>query len=149
MGEASLSSNALYAARPTVRINGTEQERVNGLLTAIEMNEREDGLSTLEMKLANIASDPAGNADYAFEDEATFKLGDTITNIVVNPHVVLIKIDFGLLGFGARIGGNGLREVEEPDLRLIIVTSDARRVRHRKRVTALDSGQNRLELRDK
>ncbi len=79
MAEAALSPNALYSARPTVRINGTEQERVNGLLTAIEMNEHEDGLSTLEMKVENVASDAAGNSDFAFEDEATFKLGDTIT----------------------------------------------------------------------
>src|SRR4030095_2179463 len=79
MEEAPLSSLALYSARPTIRVNGTEQERVNGLLTAIEMTEHEDGLSTLEMKVENVASDAAGNSDYAFEDEASFKLGDTIT----------------------------------------------------------------------
>ena len=79
MAEAALSSLALYSARPTIRVNGTEQERVNGLLTAIEMTEHEDGLSTLEMKVENVASDAAGNSTYAFEDEASFKLGDTIT----------------------------------------------------------------------
>ena len=79
MAEAPLSSLALYTARPTVRVNGTEKERVNGLLTAIEMTEHEDGLSTLEMKVDNVATDAAGNADFAFEDEASFKLGDTIT----------------------------------------------------------------------
>ena len=79
MAEAPLSEHALYTARPTIRINGTEQERINGLMTALEMTEHEDGLSTLEMKVDNVTSDAAGNSDYAFEDEASFKLGDTIT----------------------------------------------------------------------
>jgi uncharacterized protein len=79
MAEAPLSSLALYSAQPTVRINGAEQERVTALLTAIEMTEREDGLSTLELKLDNVASDGSGQSDFAFEDEASFKLGDTIT----------------------------------------------------------------------
>ena len=69
----------LYTARPTIRINGAEQERVTGLLIGMEMTEREDGLSTLELTLDNIASDGSGDADFAFEDEATFKLGDTVT----------------------------------------------------------------------
>jgi phage protein D len=79
MAEAPLSPLALYTARPTVRINGTEKERVTGLLLAIEMNEREDGLSTLELRMNNVASDSGGQSDYAFEDELSFKLGDTIT----------------------------------------------------------------------
>src|SRR3954471_8566934 len=79
MSEAPLSPLALYAARPTVRINGTEQERVTGLLTAIDMTEHEDGLSTLELRMTNVASDRGGRSDYAFEDESSFKLGDTVT----------------------------------------------------------------------
>ena len=79
MAEAPLSPLALYTARPTVRINGAEKERVTGLLMAIEMTEREDGLSTLELRMNNVASDGGGQSDYAFEDEASFKLGDTIT----------------------------------------------------------------------
>lgn len=79
MAESPLSSLALYSAQPTVRINGAEQERVTGLLMAIEMTEREDGLSTLELKLDNVASDGGGQSDFAFEDEGSFKLGDTIT----------------------------------------------------------------------
>jgi len=79
MAEASLSSRALYAARPTVRINGVEKERVTGLLTSIEMTEHEDGLSTLELQMDNVTSDSGGRPDYAFEDEASVKLGDTVT----------------------------------------------------------------------
>ena len=40
-----------------MRINGAEQARVTGLLRTLEMTEREDGLSTLEMQLDNVASD--------------------------------------------------------------------------------------------
>lgn len=79
MAEAPLGQLALYTARPTVRINGAEQARVSGLLVAMEMVEREDGLSTLELRLDNIAADTSGGAGFAFEDEASFKLGDTIT----------------------------------------------------------------------
>ena len=79
MSESALSQLALYSARPTIRINGTEQERVTGLLQGMEMTEREHGLSTLELRLDNVASDGSGDADFAFEDEAAFKLGDTVT----------------------------------------------------------------------
>ena len=51
MPEQPLSSLALYNARPTVRVNGAEKERVTGLLTAIDMTEHEDGLSTLELRM--------------------------------------------------------------------------------------------------
>jgi phage protein D len=79
MPEAPLSQLALYTARPTVRINGSERERVSGLLIGMEMTEHEDGLSTLELRLDNIVADGAGDADFAFEDEESFKLGDTVT----------------------------------------------------------------------
>ena len=78
MPETPLSQTALYAARPTIRVNGQDQERITALLLAMEVEEQEDGLSRLELKLSNIASDSQGGADYAFEDERTFKLGDKI-----------------------------------------------------------------------
>src|SRR5688500_2513122 len=78
MSEQPLSSSALYVARPTVRINGQEQERIDGLLLRMEMIEREDGLSTLELRLNNVASESSGSADFAFEDELVFKLGDSV-----------------------------------------------------------------------
>lgn len=79
MPEAALSSQALYSARPTVRINGREEERLTGLLLAMEITEQEDGLSTLELKLSNWTSRADGNAGFAFEDEAILKLGDRLT----------------------------------------------------------------------
>src|SRR5688572_25542273 len=44
----------------------------------MEMIEREDGLSTLELRLSNVASERSGSADFAFEDESVFKLGDSV-----------------------------------------------------------------------
>ena len=43
MPESPLSQLALYTARPTIRINGAEKERVTGLLLAMDMTEGEDG----------------------------------------------------------------------------------------------------------
>lgn len=77
MSESPLARLALYTARPTIRINGEEKPRVTGLLRGMEMTEQEDGLSTLELRLDNVAADGTGGADLAFEDEASFKLGDT------------------------------------------------------------------------
>ncbi len=78
MPEAPLSDLALYTARPTIRINGAEQPRVTLLLTAMDLAEQEDGLSALELRLSNVASENDGSADLAFEDEAIFKLGDRL-----------------------------------------------------------------------
>lgn len=79
MAEAPLSPLALYTARPTIRVNGSDRARVTGLLNGLEMVEQQDGLSRLELRLDNIASDPAGASDFAFEDERSLKLGDTVT----------------------------------------------------------------------
>ncbi len=78
MPEAPLSELALYAARPTLRVNGEDNDRVSGLLVAMDMVEREEGLSTLELRLNNIAADGVGGAGFAFEDETALKLGDRI-----------------------------------------------------------------------
>jgi uncharacterized protein len=79
MAERPLSSRALYAARPTIRINGAARDRIDGLLTGMELFEQEDGLSRLELRLTNVASNPASEADFAFENENDFHLGDSIT----------------------------------------------------------------------
>jgi uncharacterized protein len=78
MSERPLSSSALYVARPTIRVNGQEQERIDELLLRMEMIEREDGLSTLELRFTNVASEESGSAKFAFEDESVFKLGDSV-----------------------------------------------------------------------
>jgi phage protein D len=78
MPEAPLSELALYAARPTLRVNGADNERASGLLVAMDMVEREEGLSTLELRFTNVAADGRGSSDFAFEDETDLKLGDRI-----------------------------------------------------------------------
>jgi phage protein D len=78
MAETPLSALALYSARPAVRINGMEQRRAAGLLFEMEMHEGEDGLSTLELRLDNIATDASSRSEFAFEDESALKLGDSI-----------------------------------------------------------------------
>lgn len=79
MPEAPLSRLSLYTARPTIRVNGEEKERVTGLLLGMEMAEREDGLSTLELRFSNVLSTDSAQADFAFEDESSLKLGDTLS----------------------------------------------------------------------
>ena len=78
MPEAPLSELAVYAARPTVRIDSTENPKLSELVLAMEMTEREGGLSSLELRVSNIASDPEGGADLAFEDEKLLRLGANI-----------------------------------------------------------------------
>lgn len=78
MPETSLSEMAVYTARPTVRINAQEYPLVSEQIMAMEMTEREGGLSALELRLSNVASDPLGGADLAFEDGDILQLGATI-----------------------------------------------------------------------
>jgi phage protein D len=78
MPEAALSRLALYAARPTLRVNGEENDRVSGLLLSLDMVEQDDGLSTLELRFSNVAADGIGESDFAFEDERSLKLGDRV-----------------------------------------------------------------------
>jgi phage protein D len=79
MGEASVSQLAVYSPRPTIRINEQEFSRARELVIAMDMKEQEGGLSALELRLSNVASDPQGSAGYAFEDEEEMSLGATIS----------------------------------------------------------------------
>ncbi len=78
MSEQALSHLALYTARPTVRVNGAENDRVTALLLAMDLCEEENGLSALELRFANVASLSSGTSELAFEDESAFKLGDRL-----------------------------------------------------------------------
>ena len=74
-GERSLSRQAVHAARPTIRVNGQGYDTVTRLLLAMEMTETEGGMSTLEMRVSNIASNPEGGSGFAFEDDRVLTLG--------------------------------------------------------------------------
>jgi len=78
MTETPTTPNALYSARPTVRINTKEYAKVRELLVAMEVTEQEGGLSALELRFTNIASDAQGGADFAFEDDRILQLGAAI-----------------------------------------------------------------------
>ena len=78
MPEKALSELALYTAHPTIRVNGADRERTTGLLLAMDLLEQEDGLSALELRFSNVANVRGGGSGLAFEDEATFKLGDRL-----------------------------------------------------------------------
>lgn len=78
MAETPLTGMSLYSARPTVRIDSEEYPKVSELILAMEMIEREGGMSALELRVSNVASDPAGSADLAFEDNKILKLGAKI-----------------------------------------------------------------------
>lgn len=75
MSERALSDTAVFNSRPTVRVDSQENERVSELFVAMQMTESEGGLSALELRFSNWASDPHGDADFAFEDERALKLG--------------------------------------------------------------------------
>lgn len=78
MAETPLSDLSVYIARPTVRVDSKEYPKVSELILAMEMTEREGGMSSLELRVSNIASDPEGNSDLAFEDDKVLKLGAKI-----------------------------------------------------------------------
>jgi phage protein D len=73
--ETPVSPQAVYTARPTIQVDEQSYPLVNELLIAMDMVEREGGLSALELRLVNVASDDRGNADFAFEDDRTLTLG--------------------------------------------------------------------------
>ncbi|MCI0744216.1 MAG: hypothetical protein L0Y58_02320 [Verrucomicrobia subdivision 3 bacterium] len=74
MPERAPNQLAVYNATPTVRVDTQEHEKINELLIGMEMIEQQGGMSALELRFSNIASDPGGGADYAFEDERILKL---------------------------------------------------------------------------
>lgn len=74
-GEQPVSPRAVHAARPTVRVDGEAHDRVTELLLTMEMTEREGGMSTIELRFGNVASDPRGGAGLAFEDDRLLRLG--------------------------------------------------------------------------
>lgn len=78
MAEAAVSQLAVYSSRPTIRIDEQDIERAGSLLIGMSMQEQEGGLSSLQLRFSNIASDPQGGSDYAFEDETELRLGSSI-----------------------------------------------------------------------
>jgi Bacteriophage probable baseplate hub protein len=79
MGEILLSQLGVYAARPTLRVDGQQNDRIDTLLQAMVLAEQEGGLSSLRVTFANWESREDGGAGPAFEDESVLKLGSELT----------------------------------------------------------------------
>lgn len=78
MPEAPTSTITVYSPRPTARVNALEYPKVSELIVAMEMTEQEGGMSALELRLTNVASNTEGGADFAFEDDRILQLGAAI-----------------------------------------------------------------------
>jgi uncharacterized protein len=70
---------AAYVARPTVRVDGESLDLVTDLAIALELTESDGGMSALELRLSNVASNTRGSSDLAFEDDRILHLGATLT----------------------------------------------------------------------
>jgi|CXWL01.1.fsa_nt_gi phage protein D len=78
MPEQPISRSAVYSARPTVQIDQQSFAKVTELVLGLEVTEQEGGLSTLQLRLSNVASDPSGGANFAFDDASIVALGKQI-----------------------------------------------------------------------
>jgi phage protein D len=65
--ELALASGIIYRAHPTIEIDGQRDERVQTLLLAMEMQEAEGGLSSLELRFRNTSTLEQQGVDFAFE----------------------------------------------------------------------------------
>ncbi len=74
-----LQRSAVSNPRPILHIDGQVFDKANQLLQVMDMREQEGGLSALELRFSNVASDTEGGADFAFEDEAEIRLGSSMT----------------------------------------------------------------------
>ena len=78
MPETALARSALYNARPTLRIGGQPHARATELLLSMRMEEQEGGMSSLELRLSDLAPTSDGSAEPAFGSDSTLKLGAQI-----------------------------------------------------------------------
>lgn len=67
----------LYSARPTLRVDGQQDPRVDEQVVEMRMREQLGGLSSLEVRLIDSVSGQ-GVEKFGFGDERTFKLGAEI-----------------------------------------------------------------------
>jgi phage protein D len=78
MSVTTLERPAVSNPQPVVEIDGQVFDKVNTLLLGMDMREQEGGLSALELRFNNVASNTEGGADFAFEDEGEIQLGSSI-----------------------------------------------------------------------
>jgi phage protein D len=78
MSESTVSQSAIYVARPEVRVSGRVDDRIAVLLTAMRVEESDEGLATLELRLNHWAGFDDGTAGYAFVGGNAIELGAAI-----------------------------------------------------------------------
>jgi uncharacterized protein len=76
--EAALSQNPVYAARPTVRVDGQEVEKLTASVVAMEVVEGEGGMSSLELTVRNVAGEGETESGLAWEDGKVLDFGKTV-----------------------------------------------------------------------
>lgn len=127
MPEVATTATAVYTVTPTVKIDQQSFAKVNELLLAMEMTEQVGGLSALELRFSNVASEPDGMADFAFEDNQILKLGTAITvysgdetgpQEIFRGHITGLEADFG--------------EISPPEL-VVLAEDTAQRARMERR----------------
>jgi len=78
MPETPLTTNAVYSAIPTIKVDGQLNEMIAVQLLSMEMREQEAGMSSMELRLSNFGSFQGGLGDLVFEDGKVFKLGTAL-----------------------------------------------------------------------
>jgi phage protein D len=79
MPETPLTKSAVYAAKPTVKVDGQLNGKVTTQLLGMKMCEHETGMSDLELRFSNYGSFTGGTAGLVFEDGKILKLGAGLT----------------------------------------------------------------------
>ncbi|MEL7240052.1 MAG: hypothetical protein AAGK78_14440, partial [Planctomycetota bacterium] len=76
MTEQPLSPRNVRPTRPTIRVGEQEHALVSELALSLRMTESEGGMSSLELRFSQVASEQSGSAQTAaFEDESILRLG--------------------------------------------------------------------------
>jgi Bacteriophage probable baseplate hub protein len=75
VAEQPTSTSAVYSARPTVRVDGQEYATVSELIELMDLTESEGGMSALELRLTNRATDDDWHSAEAFADDSVLRLG--------------------------------------------------------------------------
>ncbi|MDH5666850.1 MAG: contractile injection system protein, VgrG/Pvc8 family [Nitrospira sp.] len=132
MSERPISFSAVYSARPTIQIDQQSYDKVSELLIGMDITEQEGGLSSLQLRLSNVASDPSGGASFAFEDGSIVTLGKSIL-VFAGPVSTPMEIFRGMItGVEAEF-----REEGPPEL-LVLAEDAAQQARMARRTKTYD-----------
>jgi phage protein D len=116
--ERALSDETLYDPRPVVKVDGERDERLDGLVLSVAVRFEEGGVATCELRVSEVASDPAAGADWAFQDARVLDLG------------VRLQVSMGDAAdpvelFDGRVSGLELELGEQAPPELVVYAEDA------------------------